>query len=210
MRKRNKVVGFDTIIQDKKIPILTLDTRWHELFPEDKKTNRIRELEQKVNQLLKTQGKLVNDIKDMKKLKKTLLKDIIVNMDADNDTQGKAKGNRLKKNKRYINELNDKIKDASDQLLDLPNKIKEANEELLIESLKICYEAIHSYDEELVKISEWINKTRDELKKKILLKHDIETNMNLIYSNMHDILGAEIIDLFDRTQNNNKIDNNSP
>lgn len=196
MRKRKKTNDFNMVVNSKKVPILTLDARWHELFPDDKKTSRLKDLEKKVNQLLMTQGKLANDIEDMKKLKKTLLKDIIDNMDTGNDLSGKAK-KRLEKDKRYVDELNIKIQEASDQLLEIPEKIREANEELLIESLNICYKTINTNKEELAKISEWISKTRDELKEKILLKHDMEENMKLIYSNMHDILGAEIIDYFD-------------
>ena len=77
--KKIKRVEFNSIIKNKKLPILTLDARWHALFPDEKKNVRIKLLEQKVNKLLKTQGKLVNDIKDMKKLKKSLVSDIVKN-----------------------------------------------------------------------------------------------------------------------------------
>lgn len=200
MRKRKKI-NVDGILKNKKLPILTLDARWHEIFPDERKTLRIKELEHKVNQLLKTQGKMVNDIKDMKSLKKSLVSDIVVNMDIENDILGKPKVKKMDQNKRYIHELNDKIDKASDQLSGLPYKIKEANEELLSECIKNCYERIHNNQDELAEISDWILKTREELKGKILLKHDMETANNLIYSYMHDILGAEVIEVFD---------NNSP
>lgn len=198
MIKRIKKLDINSIIKNKKIPILTLDSRWHELFPENMKTSRIKELEQKVNQLLKTQGKLVNDIKDMKNLKKTLVRDIVDNMDITNDPNRRTKEKKLEQNKRYINELNDKINEASDQLSELPYKIREANEELLSESIKNCYDRIGSYQEELAIISDWILKTREELKEKILIKHDMETANKLIYSYLHDILGADVIEEFDR------------
>lgn len=196
MRKRKKF-DYDKLIKDKKLPILTLDARWHELFPDEVKTVRIKELEQKVNQLLKQQGKTVHDIKDMKKLKKSLVSDIVVNMDIKDDLLGKAKEKKLDRNKRYINELNEKIDKASDKLSELPYKIKEANEELVLESIKNCYNKIYDNQDKLDDISDWIQKTREELKKKILAKHDIETENNLIYTYMHDILGSEVIDLFD-------------
>ncbi|NLL71918.1 MAG: hypothetical protein GX237_00105 [Clostridiales bacterium] len=197
MRKRRKEKNFDSIIDNKKIPILTLDSRWHELFPEEKKSDSIKKLEQNVNNLLKLQGKLVNDIKDMKVLKKSLVNDIVANMDINNDALGKAKEKKLEKNKRFITELNDKIDMASEELSELPYKIREANEELLSESIRDCYERISINKEELIRITNWIADTREELKAKILSKHDMETTNNMIYSYMHDILGAEIIDLFD-------------
>ena len=95
MAKKEKKYDFQKVVKNKKLPILTLDTRWHELFTEDEKTSGIKELEQKVNNLLKKQGKLVNDIKDMKRLKNSLFKDIMVNMDIGTDLIGKAKEKKL-------------------------------------------------------------------------------------------------------------------
>lgn len=202
---KRKNFDFNSIVQNKKIPILTLDERWHELFPEERKTGRIKELEQKVNHLLKTQGKLADDIENMKKLKKTLLGEIIENMDVNNDDQNKSKEKKMDKSKRYIDELNMKIDETSDQLLDIPYKIKEANDELLIESIKYCYEVLRNNRKELDKINDWIKSTREELRRNILLKHDMELTNKLIYANMHDILGAEIIDLFDNVHDNKSI-----
>jgi seryl-tRNA synthetase len=205
MGKRNKK-DFTNIVINKKLPIVTLDARWHELFPDELKTYRIKELEKKVNRLLKEQGKLVNDIKDMKKLKKTLVSDIVANMDINNDVHGKSNERKLERNKKYINELNEKIDKASDELAELPYKIKEANEELVLESMRCCYDRIHDNQAKLEDISQWIIQTRVELKKKILEKHDMETANTSIYTYMHDILGSEVIDAFDLKLNINQKD----
>lgn len=197
-RKRSNYLN---IIKNKKFPILTLDSRWHELFPDELKSSRIKELEQKVNQLLKKQGKMVNDIKDMKKLKKSLLSDIVTNMETANDLHSKSREKRVERNKRFIYELNNKIDRSSERLSELPYKIKEANEELLLESLKNCYERLNNNHKELENISKWIKKTRDELKTKILAKNDIEADINKIYTYMHDVLGSDIIEIFDLKHN---------
>lgn len=197
-RKRSNYLN---IIKNKKFPILTLDSRWHELFPDELKSSRIKELEQKVNQLLKKQGKMVNDIKDMKKLKKSLLSDIVTNMETANDLHSKSSEKRVERNKRFIYELNNKIDRSSERLSELPYKIKEANEELLLESLKNCYERLNNNHKELENISKWIKKIRDELKMKILAKNDIEADINKIYTYMHDVLGSDIIEIFDLKHN---------
>lgn len=198
MAKKTKDIEFNTVIKNKKIPILTLDARWHELFPEDLKTAQIKELEQKVNSLLKKQGKMVNDIKDMKKLKNNLMQEIMVNMDVGNDNIGKAKEKKLDQNKQFINELNDKINQAMDELSDIPYQIKEMNEELMLESMNICYDNLKENHQEIAKIAAWIGEIRDELKNKILAKQDMETRNTQIYTYMHDILGAELAEVFDK------------
>lgn len=201
MGKKIQKIDFPSMVKNRKLPILTLDARWHELFPEERKNAKIKALETKVNNLLKNQGKLVNDIKDMKRLKKNLLNDIVNNMEISNDHHGKAREKKLNQNKQFINELNERIDKAEDELADIPYKIKEANEELTIESLKLFYEMYHKNDEEIKKISDWIDSMRDELKKKIIEKQEIEERRTLIYTYMHDILGADIMSGFDISLN---------
>lgn len=203
MRKKQNA-KFKNVVKNRKLPILTLDARWHELFPEDKKTSEIKELEQKVNNLLKRQGKLINDVKDMKKLKSNLLKDIVVNMDISTDIIGKAKEKKLNLNKRYIQELNVKIDQAMDELGEIPYQIREANEELVLASIDIFYNRLLSNRDEIKEISDWITDVREELKNKILLKQDMEAKNDLIYTYMHDLLGAELMEQFDSVQLNSK------
>ena len=203
MGRKDKMNDFDKVVKDRKLPILTIDNRWHELFTEDQKTPEILELEQKVNNLLKKQGKLVNDIKDMKKLKSNLIKDIMDNMDIGTDGIGKIRERKLGQNKQFINELNSKIEMAMDELADIPYQIKEVNEELVSQSVKCFYERLEKNKAELKDVADWIARIREELKLKILIKQDLETKNSKIYSYMHDILGAELMELFDQQNNRN-------
>lgn len=201
MGRKDKRPDFIHIVRDKKLPILTLDNRWHELFPEDNKNMLIRELEHKVNHLLKKQGRLVNGIKDMKELKNNLLKDIVVNMDTGREPVRKAKDNKLDRNRHYVNEINSKTEIAMEELAELPYQIKQVNEELMAESIRVFYEQLTENREELEEVTEWINHIREELKTKILIKQDLEAKNSLIYTYMHDILGAEIMEMVDKEQN---------
>jgi hypothetical protein len=140
---------------------------------------------------------MVNDIKDMKRLKSNLLKDIVDNMDIGKDLAGKANEKKLGKNKQYVNELNEKINRAMDELADMPYQIKLVNEELLAESIRVFYYELEENKDEIKEVTDWIAGIREELKNKILIKQDLETKNNLIYTYMHDILGAEIMELFD-------------
>lgn len=198
MAKKVKRIEFHSIVKDKKLPILTLDSRWHELFTEDQKNVEIKDLEQKVNNLLKKQGKLVNDIKDMKKLKNNLMKEIMDNMDISTDFAGKEKDKKLSKNKQFINELNSKIEKSMDELGDIPYQIKEVNEQLMSESINTFYDLLDKNKLELKEVADWINGIREELKRKILIKQDLETKNTQIYTYMHDILGPEMMEKFDK------------
>jgi len=198
MAKSEKRKDFSKIVKNRKLPILTLDGRWHGLFSEGQKTERIRELEQEVNNLLKKQGKLVNDIKDMKKLKNTLLKEIMVNMDISRDSAGRQKEKKIGQNKQFVTELNEKIENAMDELAEIPYQIKILNEELMTESISVFYNLLEENKLEINEVTQWIAGIREELKKKILIKQDLETKNTLIYTYMHDILGPEMMEFFDR------------
>ena len=65
----------------KNIPILTLDERWYHLINEKNKTDEIAYWEKQVNELLKKQGRINNDIKDIKKLKKQESNDKIASLE---------------------------------------------------------------------------------------------------------------------------------
>lgn len=203
MGKRSKQIDFNKIVKDKKLPILILDNRWHELFGEEQKTPTMKELEKKLNNFLKRQGKLVHDIKDMKKLKANLLNEIMANMEIGKDASTAAKGKKLEQNKQFVTELNEKIDLAMEELSEIPYQIKEVNEELMAASVNVFYDKLESNKEELLQVAEWIAQMREELKRKILLKQELEAKNSMIYTYMHDILGPELMEQFD-FENNKK------
>ena len=46
-------------LKGKQIPILILDSGWHELFPNHRKNHEIKELEKTLNRLIKKQGIII-------------------------------------------------------------------------------------------------------------------------------------------------------
>ena len=149
---------------------------------------------------MKQQGKEISEIKEMKKLKKKLMDEIVNNMDAANIEGNSLKIRKQEKSQKLIKEINDKIVKYEEELIELPYQIKKANEKLMIESMKICYQRLKNNEEQIAKNSEWVAKVREELKKRILIKQDLEMKNSSIYTYMHDLLGAEAIQIFDNEQ----------
>ena len=185
----------------KNIPILTLDERWYHLINEKNKTDEIAYWEKQVNELLKKQGRINNDIKDIKKLKKQLINDVVENMEDDDSSRQKQK--RMSQNQRLIQESNDKIASLEDELLEVPRELARANEKLLTETLKACYDRMNANTEDIEVLDKWINATRVKLKKNILIKQDKETVNNKMYSLIHDIIGPENCSAVDRINEGN-------
>jgi chromosome segregation ATPase len=188
--------AFRAALAGKNIPILTLDNKWQQLFEQYKPTYRVKQGERQITNLLKRQGKLTNDIKDTKKLRKKLM-DEVVGM-AEEVEQGVAGAEkRLATTKRLIDDSKKKIEKYEQELAGLPEKIEAANNSLMLITMDICYQKIKSNVSELAEISAWIAKIREELKEKAVHKKEMELSNNNLYQYMHQIFGAEVIELFD-------------
>ena len=180
-------------VAGKKLPIVTIDHKWHQLFARVEKTNAISEKEQELNELLRAQGKCNSDLKSVRKIKKKLMDEIVGLM----DKQDAASDSKVEENRRLINECNEKIKAYQDESLDFGPRIEKANAELMIETMKICYENMRLNEHHISSISKWIADVRVELKKNVVRKQEMEIANQEIYSYMHDIFGADVIDIFD-------------
>lgn len=192
---------FRGALNGKKVPILVLDQKWHRLFAIHGKTEEIKKTEEELNRLLARQGQANQDIKDLKKVKSNLMESIVANMEVKSeDNHDPVLEKTMEDNKRLINEVNEKIEACEDELLELPKLIKEANERLMLASMSFCYEKMRSNTQEIQSIDAWIKQVRIDLKKNIIKKQNREINSKEMYAYMHDIFGAQIIDVFDLTQ----------
>lgn len=188
---------YDIDLKGQKIPILILDERWHELFPESIKPSTIKRLEKELTDLIKRQGQLSTDINDMKKKKQDLMREIVGNMKVADNPNDTVSIKLQKKNGNLIEDINRQIEKNEIELLEIPNKIRLANEKLMIESMFLCYKKIENNKKDIEEIGAWIQEVRNSLKEKILEKQDKEIQNERIYTNMHDIIGAKAIEIFD-------------
>lgn len=185
------------LLRKKRLQILTLDERWHRLFTEEDKTERLKKLEAEVNRLLKRQGQVNTDLKDVKKVKTRLMQNIMDNMEGTMGESEKTREKRLDKSQKLIREANEKIAQLELQAEEVPQRLEESNRELLEESVSLCYGRIGRNKKEIDELAEWIEETRTELKRRLVRKQEIEDENSMIYSNLHDMLGPELLEYFD-------------
>ena len=69
---------FQAALEDKKIPILTLDHKWHQLFTQQEYSSELKDMECELNGLLKRQGKVNTKNREIRKLKKKLMDEIVL------------------------------------------------------------------------------------------------------------------------------------
>lgn len=189
---------FKKALIGKKVPLLVLDQKWHRLFAIHGKTDQIKEIETQLDRYLAEQGQCNNDLEDLKKLKSKLMSNIVQNMDGTTEiADSVSRQKKLDDDKRMIDEINEKVENLEDRLLELPKLINETNESLMLMSMDYFSEKIITNREESKEIEEWIAEIRIELKKNIIKKQNRDINNREIYAYLHDIFGAEVLDLFD-------------
>lgn len=189
---------FKEALIGKKIPILTLDNQWHKLFTQTGENEEIQALEDKLNEVLKRQGKLNTEIKSLSAYKKKVLTEIVSIMELP-DSNSKEK--KMSENKRIIEETNQKIEEYNDELMELPKQIDEANFNLMLATMRVCYARIQQNVSDIDEINQWVAAFRVKLKKQILLKQKKEIWNDEMYSYMHSIFGPDVIDVFDMKYN---------
>lgn len=181
-------------LSGRQIPVLVLDNRWHKLFPPGKKPSDVESLEQELNRLLKRQGYLVNDMKDVKKTKKKLMQGIVAGMQGDTEFDDRKKDNQ----QRLMMEMNERLEKESDELMLLPRQIKEVNESLLLTGVRYCFERLENGDRILNELRQEIKELKNELNDRLDEKEELEESMDSAYALMHGLLGHSIMNLYDR------------
>ena len=184
------------MLKKKNIPLINVDERWLRLFPEGEKTPTIKKLEKELKELLKRQGKVNTELKDIKVVREQLTQSVLNS--AEDTSIPEAK--RLKKqaaSQRLIIESREKFEQLEKEQQELPGLIQDANNALIFESVRVCYEKIDKNKSDIEKLAQWIDETRLKLKERILIKQDKETKNQEIYTYLHAMLGAKVMEAFD-------------
>ncbi len=197
MAKREDKDKFAAALAGRKIPVLTLDNKWHQLFTQTQPDKQLVELETALNDLIKKQGKASTDMKEIKKLKKRLMDEIMENADEAVSGKDRQAESKQEENRRLINECNEKIEECEDLLFELPREIDSVNHALMKKTMEVCYETLKQNKAEIDETARWIARIRVELKKRLIRKQEQEQMNQELYAYMHDIFGADVIDIFD-------------
>lgn len=179
-------------IENLRIPLLTLDRKWHLLF-NGEKPKSIQGIEKDLNETLKSQARIKEEKKKLNNLKQKLMKQIVENMNAPEDS---TKFRVMEKSRDLIEEINDKLILLENDELDIPMKLREKNAELAMETMELFYEGIAEDLEEITELEQWIKATREELKHKINLYDQKVQKTKNITAYFDKLLGPDITHMY--------------
>lgn len=191
-----KKITFEDALQGKNIPVLTLDHKWYRLLDEFGKRD-VQNLSDQLNDLLKRQGKLNTETKEIRKLKKKLMGEIVPMVNEMEETGDRKLEKKIDQTRRLIEDCNEKMEAYQDEMKELPLEIDKVNRQLMVMTMENCYKTMQSNNKGIKEIDDWVTEIRIELKKRLVEKQEMEQKNQQIYSYMHDVFGAEVLNLFD-------------
>ena len=196
--KKAREKEFQKALVGMDLPMLTLDNRWHKLFTQREKTPEIEALADEIRVLMSRLAKLREEERKVKALKKKLMGEIMGLRDRVlKEGENSQAATELDDHTRLINDCNTRIEAYQDQQIELPREIYHKNLQLMMLSMNICYEKLHANSEVIEEIDRWISTVRVQLKKQVIRKQEREVENFNLYSYMHQIFGAEVMELFD-------------
>lgn len=185
------------LVVDKKVHLLVLDQKWHELF-KGKKPLRIQQLEKKLNDLLKEQGTLTTELKEYQKLKQKMMAEIVNGMSDAYDGQDKKALKTLERNKKYIEQINSKLEHHENRLAKVPDLIQETNKELVNATMKQFYQTMLSRKQTADRLEDEVKRLQIEIREAIENRDQAKAHHQELYGYIHDVVGPSIIEQYDR------------
>lgn len=189
--KKKSKKQFENYIDIKNLPILILDEDWLNYFKKDDKNNDIIETEEELRQLIKEQGKINDQTKQLSASKKNVLSQILTQS---NDVVEKGTSSakaKLEKSKNKVSEINNTLNDLEQQSDLLPDKIEEVNNKLFQLSVKQAYNKIGKHMKELKKYEANIDKLRAQLAEETAKKEKLEETLKSSMDFLADYIGDE-------------------
>ena len=169
---QDRQAAFKNALTGKHLPVLTLDNKWYRLL---NKTGSVP-------------------------LKET--EEIVPMVDeAEQQGENSKLNKQIEDHKRLIEECNEKLEAYEDELKDIPREIERINLQLMMFTMDCCYDIMKDNDKQIKETAEWVGAIRIELKKRLIEKQQMEQQNQEIYNYMHDIFGAEVVNLFDMKYN---------
>ncbi|MBQ7926591.1 MAG: hypothetical protein IJ335_09920 [Lachnospiraceae bacterium] len=191
---------FAKALEGKKLPVLTLDNKWYRLLNKLSRES-VKSLEEELNTLLKRQGKIHTETKEIKFHKKKLMNDIVTMVDELEQSRTPGLEKKIEDTKKLIDACNERLESYRDEMMELPGQIDQVNLKLMLMTMEYCYKELQENTSNIREISDWVTEVRIQLKKQLVRKQELELQNHEIYTYMHDIFGADVVDMFDMQYN---------
>ena len=186
------------ILGDTTMPLLMLDQHWLALFPREYKTERMKDYEKRIIELMKEEARVRKKINTASQ-KKTEAIEKINSLTMEAYTHEKKSAQlEISKCKAIILRANSFFVMAEREITKIEDNIIKVNRVLLEETIKICYSVMIQSKEEIDDLEPKIERMRKALNTKITDISVYEQKYESTYRLLNKLVGPEIIDKLDQ------------
>ena len=186
------------ILGDTNMPLLMFDQHWLGLFPREYKTERMKEYEKRIVELMKEEARVRKKINTASQKKSDAIAKINSLTTEAYTFEAEDAQAEISKCKAVILRANSFFVSAEKDITAIEEKIQKVNKVLLEETVKICY-SVMSQSKEIIDVLEpKIERMRESLKTKITDLSVYEQKYETTYKLLNKLVGPEIIDKLDQ------------
>lgn len=186
----------ENIIPKNKIPVLTRDINWMELFG-NVDDMAIKNDKNQLEKLLTENREIEIRIQQLQKQKLKCMAMILEISNAINNEDKVEAVSLLDEHKYRINDINDEIDELTFRLENIPKEIRDANYQLLKSTVRYGYSKLKKDGKKLEEVTAEFEELREKLKQLLDEKNDYEESINSIYTFLHGMLGSKEMERLD-------------
>jgi hypothetical protein len=177
-----------------KAPVLILDALWQEHY-KNRKSLRVAELEKRILELLKEQGRLNDSVKNLNIKKKDYLKRILSLSDTAHNKHNPDDKEALAAFGQAVTDINDQIIMAERKADGIAPVLDMANRELLAETVSDVFFDMREARKLAQTLDPQIDSLKTQLKTTIALRDKADTDASASYQLLHKLVGGRILNM---------------
>ena len=184
-------------LNQRELPIAVLDQHWHQIFLRFKKPIGVKMLENRLNQILKRQGKAQQEINRYKGLKKDMMQKIVGGMDTAVGSKDEKAFQTMNTQGKAVEEINKRVSELEAQLKAIPEELSQANRRLIEESVTLCLNDLDAKKNRYEALVKEQRRLQDEMDKMEQEKQSIKQQYKKTQNYLVTLFGDEAYDLFE-------------
>lgn len=197
-RKERKLQLDKNILRKNSISLLFLDERWRKLYDGLDKPQDIINYESEIEELLKEQARLKEELERIDEQKRTSM-DKIVELSPEVFDNGSEKARKdMDECRRKIKELNLRATEIEGRINEIPELINENNLKMLENTVDFAYKEMNRCVMRMEELEGLVDEARIKLRGYVEEMQLISENYSVLYSSIHDLIGSEETDRLDK------------
>ena len=105
---------------------------------------------------------------------------------------------KIEKKKKYVDDINKKLKHHELELTTIPQRISLINKDLMNATMNTFYHTMMNKKEKAAELEKRVIDLKTEIQEAIIIRDEAKTDYQNLYSYIHGVVGPDVIEQYDR------------